>query len=1426
MVKDVFVGRKALARDFEESLLAMVLEPKDAKGLRLKKRKEAQPVFPQLFLFCGEAGLGRSAMVRQCLAIAESVEAEIKKGIKAITVDFDDPLFTRNILPFTPRMLIHHLHAAFTDPGLGIDETFAEYTHTEQRLDQVFARVSALRRDECLRTPQSDGEFDLSEGPAQKAASQTADAVNGAPPHARMARQEAEAAFLRWLKDEKKLPDEDCDLFENADYRLTKALVNGIATLSAEHPVALMFDNVERVSNPMIEHWLRNVFLGSLFERKSRVVAVVSSREKMLRQYRNEFPEELLCAVSFDDLLFSRRDIDECCQELRLTLDKEAVDGIEEATAGVPIVVRDVLACTKDGNVPPDVLDAVRKAHTVLDKTATIVTRFLSTCRDERTLTRVIHLAMLPEGDSTALASLWGVPVAEAEGWIAELAECYPFIYGKKMHDGVRELFRRYLIKESAAAMAPHAGIIKEFGAGAFTLYNEQLCQLQTAVPAIDKRHIDERFEAALRGCIQSLLWYDRDEVKRIIPGHFCDCLLYNHVLAGMMLAALDEFTPVLPPELAAMCGALSSGLLAVEGQPLWSGEKPSPAENAMIDALGAAGGALSTSQQALVHLRLASSFFRLSKFENAFGELEKCEPHVDESEPFMNAVLEGFFDAGGAFVSAQQYETAIKAFGRVAEIRPDRHDAWYNLGCSYAALKRHVQAEDSFAKAAACKPDSFETWHALAFEQYAQKKYKEAAVSFTKAAGIKTDNAEVWHMLGLSQAALLEHAGAIDSYNKAVSYAAGDAAYWYDMAFSQAALGQAAQAVASCKKALGLNPAHQKAAELLGQQLYAQKLFGEAAQAFEAAARLNPQDEKLWYGLGSAQLDAGDADKAIGSFTKATDIRKDFADAYNKTGLAHVQGKNLDAAAAAFKKAVKASPGHFEAHNNLGDAYIALKKPEDALKAYTKSADANPGFGAAWYNMGLTLHALGRFEDALSPYAKSEELLPEQPGVSLNKGLALYALKRHAAAIGCFTKASGLSPQSYDAWYNLGRALADTAKHGDAVTAFTRACAIGAEKEEAWLALGLSYAAIEQHDEAVAAFKKASAINPSAAGTWQLMGVSNQAANCFSEAVDAYREAVKADPGKQESWHNAGLCSYYQNKYDEAIEFLSRARELAPDNKDTLYTLGLSYHAKGNFAEAVKLYRRVLDLAPDMANARTNLALSLHAAGEYGEAVKVYKKIVDGQPGNSEAWYNMGIASEAQGYNDDAIAAYAKAAELAPDKIAAWSNKGHIQFSLERYADAIASFTNVVEKSESNADAWGAIALASYYIGRFNEAVAAYNKVNELKPGDAMSWGSLGLTYYTMGDYAKAIEASEKALAIKPDELWIQVNLALAAVMELQLDKAKAAFEKIIELAKVPGDLMHAIANLKELVARNPNLGPAREILAKLEDAWRKLKK
>jgi len=1422
MQSEIFVGRRGFLRCFTESLGTLASDQKESKGGRHKKPKDSRPEVPQLFIICGETGTGKTALVHQCIAAATDVGLETKKEITTISIDFEDPLFTRNILPFTPRMMVQYLSSVLSGPPYNLEDKLSEYTSVEQKLEQVVAGVSALRRDEWPSTAAGNEP----DGPAQKAASQTSDAVTGAPPHARTARQEAEAAFLRRLRENKRLPEEDFDLFATADSRLTKALTNGLLALSADRPVLLAFDNLERVANPLVLDWLRSTFFGQIFEARSRVAAVVSCRDGLLRSYRNEFPEELLCAFTHDDLPLSSRDIDECGQTLGLGLSAEAVRAVEEATGGAALVVRALLSYVKNGAVPADILDAVGIAETVREKTAVVVARFLASQGDEGDKNRVLHLAMLDRGDHNVLAALWNAQAPDVAAEILRLAQRHPFVDGKGMRGGAAQLFRRHLIGGLADASSPFSGVIGEFGEAALAYYGGRLSRLATEIPSPDKRFMDDRFEAALLGSIEAMLWLDHAKLKTVLPGAFLECLLYNPVLAGRILAAAEEFSAALKPDLAALFGSLSAGLLAVEGQPLFGGEKPSPAELSMLDSLESSAASLSPQQHAILRLRFASRACRALEYPRALDELEKCERFADESDAFCQALLEGYCGAGAAFSAAQKHEMSIKAFGRAAELRPGLFDAWYNLGNAYAALMRHAQAEDAFVKAAACKPDGFDAHHALADARFAQEKFGDAAASYARAAALKNDDVETWRMLGLSNAALVRHGDAAEAFRKAISLAQGDATLRLNLAESLAAAGNAAESIESCKKALELNPALPKAAVLLGNQLNATGNFAEAAKAFESAAGLSPKDAKLWYSAGCARMENGDNKGAAESFTKATGLDKNFADAHNKTGLALLREKDLDGAIAAFKKAVQAEPAHVEAHLNLGSAYLGRKEPEKALSAFAKAAEAKPELEAAWYNMGIVSMELGRYGDALEPLSKAARLSPTKPEPFMARGLALSKLDKNDEAADCFAAASVLSPQSHEAWYRLGCALEKTGKHAEAADALTKATGLSPEFEDAWRQLGLAHAGLGQHDRAIVAFGKAVALNPSAGETWRLLGTANQQDGRFEEAVSAYRSAVRLLPKQRDAWHNAGMCSYYQKKYDEAIELLSEAKKLSPDNGDTLHTLALAYHAKGDYAHAVDLYRQTLAQAPGMANARTNLALSLHALKKYREAVEEYKKVAESQPANGDVWYNMGLACEAQGANDDAISAYAKAAEISPDRVAAWSAMGAIQLSLERYADAAASYKKAAELQGDNADAWANVGLASYYLGRFDDAVHAYSRVIELRPKDGAAWGGLGLTYYSMGSYQKAIEASEKALAIKPDELWIQVNLALAAVLALNLDKARPAFEKIIELAKEPSDLLHAIASLKELVTRNPNLLPAKEILSKLEEAWKKLKK
>ena len=69
---------------------------------------------------------------------------------------------------FTPRMMVHYLHAVLTDPAQGVADRFSEYLHVERRLDHVIAVVSALRRDEWLKGPEDTRLLIFRNGPPRR----------------------------------------------------------------------------------------------------------------------------------------------------------------------------------------------------------------------------------------------------------------------------------------------------------------------------------------------------------------------------------------------------------------------------------------------------------------------------------------------------------------------------------------------------------------------------------------------------------------------------------------------------------------------------------------------------------------------------------------------------------------------------------------------------------------------------------------------------------------------------------------------------------------------------------------------------------------------------------------------------------------------------------------------------------------------------------------------------------------------------------------------------------------------------------------------------------------------------------------------------------------------------------------------------------
>jgi tetratricopeptide (TPR) repeat protein len=101
-----------------------------------------------------------------------------------------------------------------------------------------------------------------------------------------------------------------------------------------------------------------------------------------------------------------------------------------------------------------------------------------------------------------------------------------------------------------------------------------------------------------------------------------------------------------------------------------------------------------------------------------------------------------------------------------------------------------------------------------------------------------------------------------------------------------------------------------------------------KALQAFITAAKLDPQDKKIYNNMGLALGKLGRYDEALEAFKKAGDE----ASAYNNLGCVYLAQNKYREAAGAFQKAVELNPKYYEkARENMKYAEASLKREEGA---------------------------------------------------------------------------------------------------------------------------------------------------------------------------------------------------------------------------------------------------------------------------------------------------------------------------------------------------------------------------------------------------------------------------------------------------------------------------------------------------------------
>lgn len=295
-------------------------------------------------------------------------------------------------------------------------------------------------------------------------------------------------------------------------------------------------------------------------------------------------------------------------------------------------------------------------------------------------------------------------------------------------------------------------------------------------------------------------------------------------------------------------------------------------------------------------------------------------------------------------------------------------------------------------------------------------------------------------------------------------------------------------------------------------QELAGQGQFEQAATAFRALLKADPDNAAAHRGLGLLSIQMGDAQTAIDHLTACHRLAPKDAELQFNLGNILMATGQADPAVEHYQSAAKLEPNIPEIFANMGAALRQAGRDQEARRALRKALVQRPDFAEAHNTLGNLFVSSNEPAKAAEHFGKALASKPELIGARVNFGFALIQLGRAAEARAAFEHAITADPGFAPAYNGLGLLLQSNNRHGEALDVFERAIKADPTYIEARNNLAISYQAMGRHDDALAAMRDIVAGHPDSPAVQLNLGHILQALGRHEEAIDAYEAALRID--------------------------------------------------------------------------------------------------------------------------------------------------------------------------------------------------------------------------------------------------------------------------------------------------------------------------
>jgi len=292
--------------------------------------------------------------------------------------------------------------------------------------------------------------------------------------------------------------------------------------------------------------------------------------------------------------------------------------------------------------------------------------------------------------------------------------------------------------------------------------------------------------------------------------------------------------------------------------------------------------------------------------------------------------------------------------------------------------------------------------------------------------------------------------------------------------------------------------------------------------------------------------------------------------------------------------------------------------------------------------------------------------------------------------------------------------------------------------------------------------------------------------ASCAHEKA---RLALEADPDSARVHLSVGLVHQRMGRIEDALREARQAVTLSPTSDDAHRLLGNVLSDRGDADGAVAELQRAIELRPDYWLNHSTLGFVQQRAGRYKLAVTAYRRAAELQP-SAANYHRLGTALHLSGNVQEAIGNYKHAVELAQDP-GAYSNLGFSYYSAGRYEEALAAWLESARLSQTPSpttlrnlgDVYERLNQRDKSRESYTAARDGARRLLKVNPSDVNQIALIALCEAKLGNHAEAALRAAEALGLRPDDNTVLYKVAVVEALD--------------------GDKVHAIAHLKEALAR-----------------------